>query len=39
VQALYGCAGFRGCEKNLFTIDVVSGHPWRIRTPRSSQAR
>ncbi len=33
VEALYGCAGLRRGEKNLFTIDVVSGHLRRIETP------
>jgi hypothetical protein len=37
VEALYGCAGFGGGEKNLFTIDVVSGHARRIGTPERSE--
>jgi hypothetical protein len=36
VEALYGCAGFGGGEKNLLTINVVSGHARRIGTPGPS---
>jgi hypothetical protein len=38
VEALYGCAGFGGGEKNLLTINVVSGHARRIGTPGPSQS-
>jgi hypothetical protein len=36
VEALYGCAGFGGGEKNLLTINVVSGHARRLGTPGPS---
>ena len=38
VEALYGCAGFGGGEKNLLTINVVSGHASRIGMPGPSQS-
>ena len=38
VEALYGCAGFGGGEKNLLAINVVSGHVSRIGTPGPSQS-
>lgn len=39
VEALYGGAGLRRGEKNLFTIDVVSGHARTIGVPGRRQAR
>jgi hypothetical protein len=38
VEALYGCAGFGGGEKNLLTINVVSGHARRIGMPGPPQS-
>ena len=38
MEALDGCARLGGSKKNLFTIDVVSGHARRIGTPSVPQS-
>ena len=39
MEALDGCARLGGSKKNLFTIDVVSGHARRIGAPGRQQSR